>query len=200
LSARELPPLQPASASEKDDAHLVEMKISSEEIFKGKLLHVVRDQVRLPNGNVAAREYVKHPGATCIVAEFEDGRLLLERQFRYATGRVMIEFPAGKLDPKENPLVCAQRELKEETGYWARSWHTLGDIHLAIGYSDEVIHVFHANGLVQGEAMLDQDEFLDVFAATPEEIEQMIRDNRITDAKTTSAFARWQLLRRPNIV
>ncbi|MGL4231933.1 MAG: NUDIX domain-containing protein [Casimicrobium sp.] len=183
-----------------DDEHLVETLVSSEEVFKGKLLHVMRDQVRLPNGHLASREYVKHPGATCIVAEFEDGRLLLERQFRYPTGRVMIEFPAGKLDPKENPLVCAQRELKEETGYWARSWHTLGDVHLAIGYSDEVIHVFHANGLVQGDAMLDQDEFLEVFAATPEEIEQMIRDNRITDAKTTSAYARWKLLRRPNIV
>ncbi|MGL5004736.1 MAG: NUDIX domain-containing protein, partial [Casimicrobium sp.] len=110
-----------------DDEHLVETLVSSEEVFKGKLLHVMRDQVRLPNGHLASREYVKHPGATCIVAEFEDGRLLLERQFRYPTGRVMIEFPAGKLDPKENPLVCAQRELKEETGYWARSWHTLGD-------------------------------------------------------------------------
>ncbi len=183
-----------------EDGHLVETLVSSREIFKGKLLHVVCDSVRLPNGNVATREYIKHPGATCIVAEFEDGRLLLERQFRYPMGEVMIEFPAGKLDPNESPLVCAQRELKEETGYWARSWHTLGDIHLAIAYSDEVIHVFHANGLVQGEAALDQDEFLDVFSATPEEIEQMIRDNRITDAKTTAAYARWRLLTRPNIV
>jgi ADP-ribose pyrophosphatase len=200
LSPKELNPPQPSTTSGEGDLHLIETQISSEEIFKGKLLHVVRDQVRLPNDKTAIREYIKHPGAACMVAEFEDGKLLLLRQFRYATGRVMIEFPAGKLDPSENPLVCAQRELKEETGYWARSWHTLGDIHLAIGYSDEVIHVFHANGLVQGEAMLDQDEFLQVFAATPEEIEQMIRDNRITDAKTTSAYARWKLLRRPNIV
>ncbi len=195
-----LTPPQPSPASGEGDEHLIEARVSSEEVFKGKLLRVMCDQVRLPNGNIASREYVKHPGATCIVAEFEDGSLLLERQFRYPTGRVMIEFPAGKLDPKENPLVCAQRELKEETGYWARSWHTLGDIDLAIGYSDEVIHVFHANGLVQGDQALDQDEFLDVFAAAPEEIEQMIRDNRITDAKTISAYTRWKLLRRPNIV
>ncbi len=199
MNARVTPP-QSAPISAESDAHLIETQISSEEVFKGKLLHVIRDQVKLPNGNTSSREYIKHPGASCIVAEFEEGKLLMLRQFRYATGRVMIEFPAGKLDPKENPLVCAQRELKEETGYWARSWHTLGDIHLAIGYSDEVIHVFHANGLVQGEAMPDQDEFLEVFRATPEEIEQMIRDNRITDAKTTSAFMRWQLLRRPGIV
>jgi len=182
------------------DSHLAETFVSSEEIFRGKLLHVVRDTVTLPNGRPATREYIKHPGAACIVAEFEDGKLLLERQYRYPMGKVMIEFPAGKLDRGENPLVAAQRELKEETGYWARSWHTLGQMHPLIAYADEVIHIFHANGLVQGDAKLDQDEFLELFAATPDEIAAMIADNRITDGKTISAFCRWQLLRRPGIV
>ncbi len=183
-----------------DDAHLAETFVSGEDVFKGKLLHVVRDTITLPNGRPGTREYIKHPGAACIVAEFEDGKLLLERQYRYPMGKVMIEFPAGKLDRGENPLVAAQRELKEETGYWARSWHTLGHMHPLIAYADEIIHIFHANGLVQGDAKLDQDEFLELFAATPEEITAMIADNRISDGKTIVAFFRWQLLRRPGIV
>lgn len=188
------------TATTPDDAHLAETFVSSEEIFHGKLLHVVRDQITLPNGHAATREYIKHPGAACIVAEFEDGKLLLERQYRYPIGKVMIEFPAGKLDGGENPLVAAQRELKEETGYWARSWHTLGQLHPLIAYADEVIHLFHANGLVQGDAKLDQDEFLELFPATPDEIAAMIADNSITDAKTIAAFCRWQLLRKPGLV
>jgi len=183
-----------------NDAHLAEVFVSGEDVFRGKLLHVVRDTITLPNGRTGTREYIKHPGAACIVAEFEDGKLLLERQYRYPMGKVMIEFPAGKLDRSENPLVAAQRELKEETGYWARSWHTLGHMHPLIAYADEVIHLFHANGLVQGEPKLDQDEFIDLFAATPEEISAMIVDNRITDGKTIVAFFRWQMLRRPGIV
>ena len=184
----------------RDDSHLEEVFVSGEDVFKGKLLHVVRDTITLPNGRAGSREYIKHPGAACIVAEFEDGKLLLERQYRYPMGKVMIEFPAGKLDRSENPLVAAQRERKEETGYWARSWHTLGHMHPLIAYADEIIHLFHANGLVQGEAKLDQDEFLELFAATPEEITAMIADNRISDGKTIVAFFRWQLLRRPGIV
>ena len=189
-----------ADSTKQDDAHLAEVFVSGEDVFKGKLLHVVRDIITLPNGRAGTREYIKHPGAACIVAEFENGKLLLERQYRYPMGKVMIEFPAGKLDRGENPLVAAQRELKEETGYWARSWHTLGHMHPLIAYADEVIHLFHANGLVQGEAKLDQNEFLDLFAANPEEITAMIADNRISDGKTIVAFFRWQLLRRPGIV
>ena len=182
----------------RDDSHLEEVFVSGEDVFKGNLLHVVRDTITLPNGRTGTREYIKHPGAACIVAEFEDGKLLLERQYRYPMGKVMIDFPAGKLDRGENPLVAAQRELKEETGYWARSWHTLGHMHPLIAYADEVIHLFHANGLVQGDAKLDQDEFLELFAAAPEEIAAMIADNRITDGKTIVAFFRWQLRRRPD--
>ncbi len=190
----------PGAAPEPDDAHLAETFVSGEDVFRGRLLHVVRDSIRLPNGRSGTREYIKHPGAACIVAEFEDGRLLLERQYRYPIGQVAIEFPAGKLDAGENPLVAAQRELKEETGYWARSWHTLGHMHPQIAYATEVIHLFHANGLVQGDAVLDQDEFLDVFSASADEVAAMIADNRITDGKTITAFCRWQLLRRPGIV
>ena len=189
-----------AGLPKQDYAHLAEVFVSGEDVFKGQLLHVVRDTVALPNGRAGIREYIKHPGAACIVAEFADGKLLLERQYRYPMGKVMIEFPAGKLDRDENPLVAAQRELKEETGYWARSWHTLGHMHPLIAYADEIIHLFHANGLVQGEAKLDQDEFLELFAVTPEEISAMIADNRISDGKTIVAFFRWQLLRRPGMI
>ena len=189
-----------ADLTTQDDTHLAETFVSGEDVFRGNLLHVVRDTITLPNGRSGTREYIKHPGAACIVAEFEDGKLLLERQYRYPVGKVMIEFPAGKLDRGESPLVAAQRELKEETGFWARSWHTLGHVHPLIAYADEIIHLFHANGLVQGDAKLDQDEFLELFAATPEEITAMISDNRISDGKTIVAFFRWQLLRRPGIV
>lgn len=200
MSARDANVEPNADLAKQSDAHLAEVFVSSEDVFKGKLLHVLRDTITLPNGHSGTREFIKHPGAACIVAEFEDGKLLLERQYRYPMGKVMIEFPAGKLEAGENPLVAAQRELKEETGYWARSWHTLGHMHPLIAYADEIIHILHANGLVQGDAKLDHDEFLELFTATPGEITAMIADNRISDGKTIAAFFRWQLLRRPGII
>jgi len=181
------------------EASMREVQLRRETMARGRLLHVVHDTVRLPSGREGSREVVLHPGAACIVPEFDDGRLLLELQYRYPVGRVMVEFPAGKLDPAEHPLVCAQRELKEETGYWARSWHTLGYLNQAIGFCDEVIHIFHAHGLVAGEATPDQDELLALHAATPADIERMIRDNLITDTKTVTAYCRWKLLRRPDL-
>lgn len=166
------------------DAGLRETTLSSDTVYQGHFLHVKRDRVRLPDGQEAPREYVVHPGAVMIVALLPDGRLVMERQFRYPVGQVMIEFPAGKLDAGEGGLACAQRELREETGYVARRWARAGVMHPVIGYATEVIEVWFAEGLTAGERHLDDGEFLDVFAATQDELEAWMRDGQLTDAKT----------------
>jgi ADP-ribose pyrophosphatase len=168
----------------KDDDHLIERKIASEELFKGRLLHAFRDTVRLPDGAEATREYVVHPGAVMMIPLLDDGRLVLERQFRYPMGRVMTEFPAGKLDPGEDPLACAKRELLEETGYTAREWARAGVLHPIVSYSTEFIDVWFARGLALQERKLDEGEFLEVITATLPELLDGCRDGRITDAKT----------------
>lgn len=174
-----------------DDSHLIETPISSEELFKGHFLHAFCDTVTLPDGATARREYVKHPGAVMIVPLIEDGsggmQVVLERQFRYPVGQVMIEFPAGKLDPGEGLQICAQRELLEETGYTASQWAHAGVLHPVISYSTEFIDIWFARGLTQGERQLDRGEFLDVFSTTPGELLQWCRDGRVTDAKTLAA-------------
>lgn len=166
------------------DGHLVEVKVGSEEILKGDFLHVCRDTVRLPDGAQTTREYVIHPGAVMIVAQLDDGQLVLERQYRYPVQAVMLEFPAGKLDPGEVSLACAQRELREETGYTARQWAKAGVLHPVISYSTEFIDVWFARGLTLGEPKLDVGEFLDVFTATPAELLGWCGNGRVTDAKT----------------
>lgn len=174
------------------DAHLIEQRLASQELFKGRFLHAFRDTVRLPDGGEATREYVVHPGAVVVVPLLQgpDGqlRIVLERQYRYPVGQVMVELPAGKLDAGEDPLRCGQRELLEETGYQAREWARAGQMHLAIAYSTEVIHIYFARGLSLGERRLDQGEFLDVFSATPEELMTWCREGRVTDAKTLSCM------------
>jgi len=167
-----------------DLAHLIENPVGSEEILKGNFLHVRRDSVRLPDGSHATREYVIHPGAVMIVAQQADGRLVLERQYRYPVQAVMIEFPAGKLDPGEASLACAQRELLEETGYTARQWARAGVLHPVISYSTEFIDVWFARELTQGERKLDAGEFLDVFTASPAELLAWCGNGQVTDAKT----------------
>ena len=164
--------------------HLIETKISSEQVYKGSFLSILRDTVLLPNGKQATREYVVHPGAVVVIALLDDGRVVLERQHRYPVGRVMVEFPAGKLDAGENPQFCGQRELLEETGYSAKQWAYAGPMHLAIAYSDEVLHIYFAKGLTLGERKLDEGESLDVFTATPEELFVMCGQGLVTDAKT----------------
>ena len=167
---------------------LSEHFVSGEEVFSGKLLRVRRDLVRLPDGNQSVREYVRHPGAVVMVALFEDGRVLLERQFRYPHGRDFIELPAGKLEPGEPHLQTAQRELLEETGYVASDWRRLGVLHPSVGYTDEAIELFLAKGLTKKEARLDDGEFLEVLEVPFGEALAMVRDGRITDAKSIAGL------------
>lgn len=167
---------------------LEEKYVSGEEVYRGEILSLQCDVVRLPNGAQALREYIRHPGAVAILALFDDGRVLLERQFRYPHHRDFIELPAGKRDPGEAPLETAQRELLEETGYVAAEWQRLGEIQNAIAYSDEVIEIFLARGLEKREAKLDPEEFLEVLTLPLAEALAMVRDGRITDAKSVVAL------------
>lgn len=172
------------SEASLSDAHLIETRISSELVFDGKLLKIHRDMARLPNGSASVREYTVHPGAVMIIPELPDGRLIVERQFRYPLQRVFLEFPAGKLDPGEDPLVCARRELEEETGYVAGAFEYLTTIHPVISYSTEAIHLYRAWDLQQGTQRLDDNEFLDVIAMSLPEIMAKVWAGEITDVKT----------------
>ena len=173
------------------DDHLIEHRVHQEELLRGRFLHAFRDTVRLPNQNLSTREYVVHPGAVMVIPMLdtpEGLRLVMERQFRYPVGQVMTEFPAGKLDPGEDPWLCAQRELQEETGYTARQWARAGVLHPVISYSTEVIEIWFAKDLSLGERRLDTDEFLDVFTASPAELMAACQQGRLTDAKTLTGL------------
>ena len=166
------------------DLHLKETKVDGEVAYDGHFLKVQCDRIRLPDGSESNREYIRHPGAVVVIPVFDDGYVLLERQFRYPLKQVFIEFPAGKIDPGEESLACAIRELQEETGYTAERWDFLCTIHNAIAYSDEHLDIFLARGLTSGQAQLDEGEFLETFKATLPEMLTWIKEGKISDVKT----------------
>lgn len=167
---------------------LTEHYISSQTIASGGMLTVKCDLVRLPNGNISQREYVLHPGAVVVVPILPNGHVVLERQFRYPLHQVFIELPAGKIDAGEDVLTTGQRELLEETGYSATDWVKLGIQHPCIGYSNEVIHMYLAQGLSAGQHRRDEDESLEVFDISFEDCLSMIQTGQITDGKTIAAL------------
>ena len=169
---------------------LTETTLDSQSLLRGNFLDVRRDTVRLPDGSHSTREYIVHPGAVMVIALLEDGDVVLERQYRYPVGQVMVEFPAGKRDAGESAFACAQRELREETGYSASQWARAGVIHPVISYSTECIEIWFARGLQAGVRQLDAGEFLEVFTASPTDVLAWCADGSITDAKTV-AGALW---------
>ncbi|HYC45525.1 MAG TPA: NUDIX hydrolase [Burkholderiales bacterium] len=170
------------------DRDYSETMVSSRTVYSGVLLNVVADEVRLPNGRTAVREYIHHPGACMMLAFVDEQTILFERQFRYPMRRHFIEVPAGKIEPGEDPLVTAQRELKEECGYEAAEWRHLATLHPCIGYADEHIELYLARGLTHVGGELDDEEFLDVFPLTIREALAWVRDGRITEAKAITAL------------
>lgn len=163
---------------------LAEQTLESRLAWQGAFLEVHLDRVRCPDGHIAPREYLRHPGAVMIIPLLDDGQLVLERQYRYPLRRSFIELPAGKIDPGEELLACAQRELLEETGYVAREWVHLGGFHNAIGYCDEKIEVFLARGLVHQGGQTDAGEVLEIFTAPWQEVLAATLAGQITDVKT----------------
>jgi len=169
--------------------NLRELKKESKEVFAGKMLHAYEDTITLPNGEESTREYVRHIGAVAIVPVTEDGKVVIEKQFRYPVSTVVTEIPAGKLDSTdEDRLLAAKRELLEETGITADEWTDLGEYHPASAYSDEKLTLFMARGLHYGKQSLDEDEFLVIEEVSLTELVREVLDGTITDGKTQVAL------------
>lgn len=173
----------------QDFENLVEVQTDSQEIFDGAIVHLYKDTVTLPNGHSAFREVIRHVGAVAVVPLLDDGRVIVERQFRYPLNEVITEIPAGKLDSfTEDRLSAAKRELEEETGYRAAHWQELGDFHPTPAYCDEKITLYLATGLQEGTRHLDEDEFLNMVAVPLSELVADVMAGRITDGKTQTAI------------
>ena len=173
----------------EDFKNLTEIQTASQEIFDGVILHVFKDTVELPNGRPATREVIRHVGAVGVVPVTDDGKVIVEQQFRYPLNQVITEIPAGKLDSfTEDRLAAAKRELEEETGFTAAEWTELGDYHPTPAYCDERITLYLARGLVQGQRHLDEDEFLNFKAVPLADLVEDVMAGRITDGKTQVAI------------
>lgn len=163
---------------------LKETRLDSAVVYDGDFIRVLKDNMRLPDGSVSTREHITHPGAVAVLAILDNGNLVMERQFRYAPQREFFELPAGKIDHGEDILLCAQRELLEETGYVAAEWTHLSTMWPCIGYSNERMEYFLARGLTQQGSQLDEGEFLEVFELSPTDAMEWIRQGKINDSKT----------------
>lgn len=179
-----------------NDEKLIEKKVSSEEIFDGKLLHVFSDTIELPDGKSATREYIKHQGAVAVVPVTENNEIIAVRQYRYPIGRVTVEIPAGKLDKGEKPLEAAMRELSEETGVSGADITYIGGLYPSVAYTDELIHMYMAENLEYGEAHTDDDEFLDVVKIPVDEFVEKILGGEIMDSKTQAAVLKVAMILR----
>ena len=166
-----------------DDA-LIERPLSSRQVYRGHFLDVRQDTVGFADGSTASREYIVHPGAVMVVPVLDDDRLVMERQYRYPLGRVMLEFPAGKRDAAEAAQACAQRELAEETGYRASAWARACVVHNACAYSTEGIEIWFARGLLPGPRQLDAGELIDLCLVTEPELDALAARGELTDVKT----------------
>lgn len=171
-----------------------EKTIHDEQIFQGKMINLHVQTVELPNGKYSKREIVRHPGAVAILPFTTDGKLIVVEQFRKALDRSIIETPAGKLERNEETLLCAMRELKEETGYTSKQITYLVSFYTSPGFADEIIHLYIAYDCVPGENQLDEDEFVEPLTITLEEARQMIKNQQIIDAKTILSIYYWELL------
>jgi ADP-ribose pyrophosphatase len=182
-----------------DHSHLIEHRLDGKTLLSGGFIEVCRDNVRLPDGKTATREFIRHPGAVAVIPILDDGRCVLVRQYRYPIQKVLLEWPAGKLDAGESTLACAMRELKEETGYSASEWAYGGEIHNAAAYSDESIWLWFARGLVAGERQLDEGEFVETVLMGPDQLDGVNLRGDLPDVKTQiglSWLMRWMAGRR----
>ncbi|MFC5988038.1 NUDIX hydrolase [Marinicrinis lubricantis] len=166
-----------------------------ERIYEGKVISLQKDKVTLPDGNTAFREVVKHPGAVAVLAIWQNQMVVVE-QYRKALERSLIEIPAGKLDPGEQPMDAAMRELKEETGFECKELRPICSFYTSPGFADEIIHLFLAEQLTQGESRLDEDEFLNKQFLTLEQAKAYVAEGKIRDAKTITAIYAWELYQK----